>query len=74
VALGPVYDRPADGPISAKVVELTNVIISQQLEVAIHLLEKNRELLDRLSKELIDKNHLSQEDLTIILSEGKTEN
>jgi len=73
VALGPVNDQPPDGPISAKVLELTNIIISQQLEVAIHLLEMNRELLDRLSKELIDKNHLSREDIIKILSKWKTD-
>lgn len=77
VALGPVYNQedvwhqPTDGPVSAKVLELINDMISQQLENAIHVLEKNQELLDRLSKELIDKNHLSREDLEKIISNQK---
>jgi ATP-dependent metalloprotease FtsH len=68
VALGPVYDPPQDGPLAARVIELTNGIISLQLENAVHLLEKNKGSLERLSRELIDKNHLSHEDLEKILS------
>jgi len=56
-----------DGPLAIKVNEAAERIVTKQLEIAIELLEKNREYLDLFSTKLLEKNRLTREDIEEIL-------
>ena len=64
---GDPHQRQPDGPLAAKVTEAAERIVKQQLDEAIQTLEKNRQYLDKLSEELLDKNRLTKEDMEELL-------
>ncbi|MCD6298453.1 MAG: hypothetical protein J7M30_15005, partial [Deltaproteobacteria bacterium] len=59
--------RLTDGPLAIKVMESVEKIIKDQLDRAISELKNNREALDLLVNNLMDKNRLTRAELEAIL-------
>jgi ATP-dependent metalloprotease FtsH len=56
-----------DGPLTLKVTSAVEKIVAHQLEQAIRILTENREYLDKLSTELLEKNRLTKHELELML-------
>ncbi len=68
--VGQIFINPEalkDGPVAHKLHEAVQRIIKSQLDRAVTLLEKDRDKLDTLIAELLEKNRLSKEELEAIL-------
>jgi len=56
-----------DGPLAIMVTQSAERIVKEQLQIAIKTLKENRNSLDVLVKNLLEKNRLIKEDLEKIL-------
>jgi ATP-dependent metalloprotease FtsH len=61
------YQRFLDGPLAEKIKDATHRIVKEQLDYAVGILQANRDSLDRLSAELLEKNRLTGDELLDIL-------
>jgi ATP-dependent metalloprotease FtsH len=57
----------ADGPLSAEIFKAAQTIVGEQLRIALELLNEHKPHLDKLTKELLEKNRLTREELAKIL-------
>ena len=69
VALDP--KRLVDGLLATKVTESMETIVKTQLDMAIAVLKENKQYLDKLVEQLMEKNRLTTEELEKILPEIK---
>ncbi len=66
-----VMDAAASGELFGRVKEAVDKILSEQMSLAIEIIQNNRDKIDALVRELMNKNHLSGAELAAVFGNGR---
>ena len=71
VGLAYVDKRSVPSDYFTKIHDRVNCVLGEQLDVAVKAIRANREVIDELVRELLEKNHLKEKDIARILEKSK---